>query len=258
MASKVLTKNVSSKRVKKDSNPVPKNKEKVANTEENVGKHEQDEMNDDAKNHSKTVSKNMLFFKNGERVIDPSHGLGQIVQIEERTFNGKTIAFYKIFFEKDNLYNYVPVHKVRDEGVRKLCSKETIKKMLDFLATPAKTVRGTWSKRAQEYDTKMHSGSIMLTAEIVKALFSGVGDPNKSYSERVMYENSLYRIVSEMAAVLKIKEEEAEKQIVSILSVVQASSIKLDNVEEKQDGFDDDDLESYSDKDDDADADDEE
>ena len=137
-------------------------------------------------------NKSSTHFQLGEKVVYPAHGLGEIVSLEDISVAGTVMQMYKIYFLKDNMFSFIPFHKLREEGVRKLCSKEMVAKVFDILSKVCKTNRSTWSKRVQEYEMKMYSGSILLVAEIVRSLFGGVGDPNRSYGERVIYENAFY------------------------------------------------------------------
>ncbi len=171
----------------------------------------------EANNTGKRLS-NAAHFQIGEKIVYPSHGLGEIVALENIVVAGVSMQMYKIYFAKDNMHSFIPSHKLREEGVRKLCSKEMVHKVLEILTKPCKTNRSTWSKRVQEYEMKMYSGSIMLVAEMIRSLFGGVGDPNRSYGERVIYENAFYRVSSEIAAVLKQDIKQIEIKMVEILS----------------------------------------
>ena len=71
-----------------------------------------------------------------------------------------------------------------------------------------------WSKRAKEYEQKINSGNIILLAEVVRDLHKNVDDPDRSYSERIIYENAINRLAGEMATVYEIKHEEAIKDII--------------------------------------------
>ena len=58
-----------------------------------------------------------------------------------------------------------------------------------------------WSRRAQEYETKINSGDPESIAQVVSDLHRNVGQPDQSFSERQIYEVALERLASEVAAV---------------------------------------------------------
>ena len=75
-----------------------------------------------------------------------------------------------------------------------------MKKVFESLRSKAKISRGMWSRRAQEYEAKINSGNIILISEVVRDLHQNVDQSERSYSERMIYENALARLVGELAA----------------------------------------------------------
>jgi CarD family transcriptional regulator len=187
--------------------------------------------------------KNISSFQINQKVVYPAHGLGVIVGVETKTVHNQ--KFYKIFFEQENLHSFIPVAKAKELGLRKLCSEDIIKRVLKVLSKPSRARRGMWSRRAQEYDAKIHSGSILLTAEVVRDLFLNASDPNRSYSERTIYENAFLRVATELAATQKISIEQAEEKMNECLCISSKSVVKKEIALESDD-FDDD-LEEFDD-----------
>jgi CarD family transcriptional regulator len=75
-----------------------------------------------------------------------------------------------------------------------------------------------WSRRAQEYEAKINSGDIVAIAEVVRDLYRSESQPEQSYSERQLYEAALDRLSREVAAVQRLTETEAIKEIEAALS----------------------------------------
>jgi CarD family transcriptional regulator len=65
----------------------------------------------------------------------------------------------------------------------------------------AKVRKTMWSRRAQEYESKINSGSLVSIAEVVRDLYRKDDQGEQSYSERQMYQAALERLASEFAAV---------------------------------------------------------
>jgi len=183
------------------------------------------------------------YFRLGDTVICPAHGVGTVMAMETSEYGGEKISFYKIFFEKTKMNSLIPTQKAKSMGLRKPCSKETVNKVYEVLGRPSKAGRGMWNRRMQEYEAKIHSGSILLTAEVVRDLFGGVGDPNRSYSERVIYESAAFRVFSEVAIVSKVSIKKVEEAALEILSKSQGSKPKEYT---GGDEFADEDLESFT------------
>ena len=74
-----------------------------------------------------------------------------------------------------------------------------------------------WSRRAQEYEQKIHSGDLISIAEVVRDLYRGVDQPEQSYSERQLYEAALERLTREFAAVERVDESNAAAKVGAVL-----------------------------------------
>jgi CarD family transcriptional regulator len=102
--------------------------------------------------------------------------------------------------------------------MRKLAEPPLVKRALETLKGRARVKRTMWSRRAQEYEAKINSGDIVAIAEVVRDLFRSDTQPEQSYSERQLYEAALDRLSREIAAVQKVTETEAIKEIEAALA----------------------------------------
>ena len=71
-----------------------------------------------------------------------------------------------------------------------------------------------WSRRAQEYESKISSGKIYELAEVVRDL--NKGDDlmvDQSYSERQLFEKAYERILSEFQIILGVSIEDTQKKL---------------------------------------------
>jgi CarD family transcriptional regulator len=165
-------------------------------------------------------------FKLNEFVVYPAHGVGQIVAIEEQEVAGFKLELFVISFSKDKLTLRVPTSKVSGVGMRKISDPDTAKRSLDILTGRARVKRTMWSRRAQEYETKINSGDINAIAEVVRDLYRSEAQPEQSYSERQLYEAALDRMVREIAAVQKSNEIDALKAVEAQLQKGQSRNAK--------------------------------
>ena len=157
-------------------------------------------------------------FKTYEFIVYPAHGVGQIVAIEEQEVAGARLELFVINFVKDKMTLRVPTAKVASVGMRKLAETPMVKRALETLKGRARIKRTMWSRRAQEYEAKINSGDIVAIAEVVRDLYRSETQPEQSYSERQLYEAALDRLSREVAAVQRITETEAIKEIEAALA----------------------------------------
>lgn len=163
-------------------------------------------------------------FSVGEQVVYPSHGVGVITAEETQEVAGQKISLYVISFEKDKMVLRVPTNRAKASGLRSLSGQGILKTAFDTLKSRSKPGRGMWSRRAQEYETKINSGDIIAIAEVVRDLHKNVDDPDRSYSERVIYEAALNRLAGEFAAIEKTDHEKATQKLVEILKIKRAKA----------------------------------
>lgn len=159
----------------------------------------------------------VVQFTPGDKVVYPSHGVGEITGEETQEVAGMELKFYVVSFEKDKMVLRVPVQTVKNSGLRAISKSSDVEEAIKILKARAKPGRGMWSRRAQEYETKINSGDVISISEVVRDLHKNVDDPDRSYSERVIYESALGRLAGELAAVKGISSEDATEELVAVL-----------------------------------------
>jgi len=169
-------------------------------------------------------------------VVYPSHGVGKIINIEENIIANQKINCYHIFFDKEKLSIKIPVKNSDKFGIRPLSTKTKMEEVLSILRSGVKKMKGMWSRRAQEYETKINSGDIIMLAEVLRDLTRDINDSERSYSERIIYETAIFRLACEYSAIYNIKFEDAKEKII-ITAKDKLESDKKTSA--KDDGFDD-------------------
>ena len=160
---------------------------------------------------------NRLKFSKNDYVVYPTHGVGVIKGVEEQEVSGLTLKVFVVDFEKEKMTLRVPVAKADSTGMRKLSTREEMQSALTTLKGRARIKRTMWSRRAQEYEAKINSGSPVSIAEVIRDLHRSAGQADQSYSERQLYEAALERLARELAAVEQIGEEAASERLEKVL-----------------------------------------
>ena len=149
---------------------------------------------------SKEKDKDINFIA-GDYVVYPSHGVGKILGTESRKVENIDLELLVIRFEQERMTLRVPLDKAKISGLRTLSSRAQMDEAISTLQSKARTKKTMWSRRAQEYETKINSGSLVMIAEVVRDLYKKEDQGEQSYSERQMYQAALERLASEFAAV---------------------------------------------------------
>ena len=151
-------------------------------------------------------------YKIKDYVVYPKHGVGQITEFKKINIGGIDVETYIIKFEKDKANGMVPVNK--QSHLRPLSTINQVNKSISILKSKPKIKRSMWSRRAQEYESKISSGKIYELAEVVRDL--NKGDDlmvDQSYSERQLFEKAYDRILSEFQIVLNVSRDDTQKKL---------------------------------------------
>jgi CarD family transcriptional regulator len=185
-----------------------------------------------------TARKAGLEFNVGETVVYASHGVGRITAIEEQEVAGFKLQVFVIRFDENRMTVRVPVAKAASGGLRKIADPALIGKVLEVLTGRARVKRGMWSRRGQEYETKIKSGDLMMVAEVLRDLYRSPEQTEPSYSERQLYESALETLAREISVVHGISQTESQTLIGQ--SLAQSPRPAKDNPSEVEaDGEDD-------------------
>lgn len=119
--------------------------------------------------NKKTTSK--IAFNSGEFVVYPAHGVGKVADISTQKIGGAELELIVVNFDKDKMTLRVPLSKAESVGLRKISETPVMDEALGVLKGKAKVRKIMWSRRAQEYENKINSGSPVAIAEVVRDLY---------------------------------------------------------------------------------------
>lgn len=156
-------------------------------------------------------------FKIGDHVVYPTHGVGRIVSEETQQIGEISLRMLVIAFDKDRMTLRVPVNRAAVAGLRHISGNDRMAEVFVTLKARARSSRGMWSRRAQEYESKINSGSVISVAEVVRDLHPNVDQAERSYSERMIYESALNRLVGELAAAERMDLQTATDKLMKLL-----------------------------------------
>ncbi len=186
-----------------------------------------------------------MTFKVGDYAVYPSHGVGKIVGIEKTTILGQDFSCYLMLFEREKLTIKIPMNSAEKIGLRTLISKSQMDEVFVILRSGVKKLKGMWSRRAQEYETKINSGDIILLAEVLRDLTRDIEDSERSYSERIIYETAIYRLASEYSVIYGVSFEEAKDKV----TVTAKDKLNSESKTAQKDEFDEFDIEGEENED---------
>lgn len=156
-------------------------------------------------------------YKVGEYVVYPVHGVGKLTAVESYEVDGHSVELLVISFDRERMVLRIPIAKAKTSGLRPLSTKDDMLHAMEIFKQKAKIRRTMWSRRAQEYETKINSGDPRSIAEVIRDLYRSATQPDQSYSERQIYQLAVERFARELAAIESIEENKAIEQVESFL-----------------------------------------
>lgn len=138
------------------------------------------------------------MFNIGDYAVCPGHGVGQIVDIEERPLGDKTQSFYVIKVIANGMTVLVPTNS--ENGIRTLVDSSQIDEVFELLQNhDVKVDNSTWNRRHRDYMAKVKTGSLLEIADVLRSLFLLKNKKNLSFGEKKMLEQCRDLLVQEIS-----------------------------------------------------------
>ena len=112
-----------------------------------------------------------MTFKVGDWVVHPQHGVGQVVNLEDREFELGVIQRYYELSMSGGSTLWVPVDLPRS-GLRKPAEHSDIVRCREILASRPAPLLGEVRSRQAELTTRLKQGTILTFCEVVRDLYA--------------------------------------------------------------------------------------
>lgn len=157
-------------------------------------------------------------FKIGQSVIYPTHGVGKIINFEQREIVGQKLDLIVIAFDR-NMTFQIPKEKAEKHGLRPVSDEATVKRAFETMRDSPRTQQGIWARRVKDLDQKVNSGDLILLSRLLRDLAPrGRNERGFSYSERNFFETAMKRVSEEIAIIRKKTPEAVKAEIEKALA----------------------------------------
>jgi len=154
-----------------------------------------------------------VAFDVGQKVVYPNHGVSVVEEISASEFDGIQHTLYHLRLLSNNSKVMVPKDNLDLVGLRPLGGRDEIQTLFNILEDGNIDTYKDWKGRYKQNLDKMKTGRLTEVAEVLKNLSLVSQKKSLSFREKKMYERAKYFIISEVAHVKGIDEEEAEKVV---------------------------------------------
>ena len=158
-------------------------------------------------------------FKVGDMAVHPSHGVGQVEQIEERELGGTKSACYVLKIVDTGLKVMVPREAAARVGLRPVMKKRDAQKILEVLRAPEVAVDlQPWNRRFRAYTEMLKSGLPAEIAKVLRDMYRLKFDKDLSFGERRLLDQARSLLIQELALAKKVDRSAIEGEIQQIFS----------------------------------------
>jgi CarD family transcriptional regulator len=158
-------------------------------------------------------------FKVGERAVHPSHGVGEVILIEDRDLGGQRTTCYVLTIIDTGLKVMVPTEAVSRVGLRPVMKKREAEKILDILRAPEVAVDvQPWNRRFRAYTEMLKSGLPAEIAKVLRDMYRLKFDKDLSFGERRLLDQARSLLIQELALAKKVAPSSIESEIQEIFS----------------------------------------
>ena len=150
----------------------------------------------------------------GDKVVHPSHGLGEIIAIEQREIGGTKGEFFIIRILDNGMRVMVPRASAQSAGLRPVMSGKEADKVLETMKAREVAVDlQPWSRRFRAYTEMIKSGSPHEVAKVLRDMYRLKFDKELSFGERRLLDQAKSLLIKELAAAKGVTEAALQGQV---------------------------------------------
>jgi CarD family transcriptional regulator len=174
----------------------------------------------DIKTNEETTLGNKLVFKQGDKVVYPAQGVGEIEAIQSRTISGTKQDFFVIRIMETGAKIMVPTHQIDVVGLRKVVGTKMVDEVYKILKDRSVAIDNqTWNRRYREYHQKIKTGSVLEIASVIRDLSVLKGDKELSFGERRMLDTAQGLLVKEISIAKSSPEDTIKAELEELCEI---------------------------------------
>lgn len=156
-----------------------------------------------------------VSFKIGDKVVYPNYGVTIVERISDENLDGTVQECYHLRLLSNNAQTQIMVPMVNRDlvGLRPLSAATKIREVFSVLENGVIDTYKDWKGRYKQNLDKMRTGDLLEVSEVLKNLRLVSERKSLSFREKKMFEKARNFLVSEVAHVRSVDEEQAGRDI---------------------------------------------
>jgi CarD family transcriptional regulator len=157
-----------------------------------------------------------MGFNIGDKVIHWAYGLGEIVNIEEKTVHGAITNCY--VFHTSDLMIWIPINDLQQCSLRVPTPPEEFAKLFAILTNPSEQLPEDRVLRKNQLMAQMKDGQLASTCRVVRDLTHFKRSTKSNYQEKSILEQAINSLLSEWIYSLGVPLIQAQQALTKLLA----------------------------------------
>ncbi len=157
-----------------------------------------------------------MSFHVGNKVIHCTHGLGEIVQIEQKTINGHLVDCYVVRI--NDLMIWIPIDNQQQHSLRLPAQPEEFVELCAILTGPGEPLQEDRIQRKDQLLTQMRDGQLSSLCRVVRDLNQFKRAKKLNDQENSILERATNSLLTEWAHSLGLSQDQAQQTMLELLA----------------------------------------
>jgi RNA polymerase-interacting CarD/CdnL/TRCF family regulator len=157
----------------------------------------------------------MSNFQVGDIVVHQSHGPGEVIEVDEKTLNGRAESYYVV--RMNDLTLWVPVDAQTPSTLRAPTPAHDFEHIFDILRGPGDPLPVDRLERKNYLSQHLRDGTLESICIVIRDLNTLRRQKKLSESDTAVFERAQKFLVSEWSLSLGVSPEEAQRSLEALL-----------------------------------------
>jgi len=156
------------------------------------------------------------MFDTGDAIVHPTRGVGVVVDIQEREWQGSSSRYYQIELlgREPALKLMIPIEEAEELGLRLAIKRSEVEQVWRVLKSEPNDLPSNHKTRHSQLREKLRTGDVYQTAEVLRDLtWREKEEDHLTTRGSRIHKEALMCLSGEVAAALEIEVPEAEAQV---------------------------------------------
>ena len=160
-----------------------------------------------------------VTFKVHDLAVHPSHGVGEVVAIEQKAIGGGPSTEFYVLLVQGGSKVIVPVRSAQALGLRQVMTADEADAILDTIRSKEVAVKvEPWSRRFRIYQEMVKSKSLHEVAKVMRDMHRLRGSKNLSFGEQNLLDKAKGLLLRELSLAKRVSESDLEGQLEAALA----------------------------------------